>query len=167
MAQFLSTFGNSLPVHGHHALRKVNLQERHILFDLGTAVMVSRLIEGDFIRYAQSFSDDYKTEGNTIAVHRNNIYGTFPQFQQFAGQNGLGVILRNGKNRLADHITQLHLITANDLEIGIRTAPIDADIAEMGEIAIEARISPSVFPGTTTSVSPLLCKRGFLRKEIR
>lgn len=38
------------------------LTERHILFDLGTAVMVSRLIEGDFIRYAQSFSDDYKTE---------------------------------------------------------------------------------------------------------
>ena len=32
------------------------------------------------------------------------------------------------------------ILTANDLEIGIRTAPIDADIAEMGEIAIEARI---------------------------
>lgn len=36
--------------------------ERHILFDLGTAVMVSRLIEGDFIRYGQSFSEDYKTK---------------------------------------------------------------------------------------------------------
>lgn len=38
------------------------LTERHILFDLGTAVMVSRLIEGDFIRYGQSFSEDYKTK---------------------------------------------------------------------------------------------------------
>lgn len=38
------------------------LTDRHILFDIGTAVMVSRLIEGSFIRYAQSFSEDYKTE---------------------------------------------------------------------------------------------------------
>ena len=36
--------------------------DKHILFDLGTAVMVSRLIEGEFIRYAQSFSEDYKTK---------------------------------------------------------------------------------------------------------
>lgn len=36
--------------------------DKHILFDLGTAVMVSRLIAGDFIRYEQSFSEDYKTE---------------------------------------------------------------------------------------------------------
>lgn len=40
----------------------IYLTEKHILFDLGTAVMVSRLIEGDFIRYAQSFSKDYKTK---------------------------------------------------------------------------------------------------------
>lgn len=40
----------------------IYLTEKHILFDLGTAVMVSRLIEGDFIRYAQSFSQDYKTK---------------------------------------------------------------------------------------------------------
>ena len=40
----------------------IYLTEKHILFDLGNAVMVSRLIEGDFIRYAQSFSEDYKTK---------------------------------------------------------------------------------------------------------
>ncbi|MGN1230761.1 MAG: DNA polymerase III subunit beta, partial [Anaerotignum sp.] len=40
----------------------IYLTEKHILFDLGTATMVSRLIEGDFIRYAQSFSEDYKTK---------------------------------------------------------------------------------------------------------
>ncbi|MBR5269506.1 MAG: DNA polymerase III subunit beta [Anaerotignum sp.] len=38
------------------------LTDKHILFDLGNAVMVSRLIEGDFIRYAQSFSEDFKTK---------------------------------------------------------------------------------------------------------
>ncbi len=46
------------------------LTEKHILFDLGTAVMVSRLIEGDFIRYAQSFSDDYKTK---VVIERSEL----------------------------------------------------------------------------------------------
>ncbi len=36
--------------------------EKHILFDLGSAVLVSRLVEGEYIRYAQSFSADYKTK---------------------------------------------------------------------------------------------------------
>ena len=31
-------------------------------------------------------------------------------------------------------------MTGNDLEIGIRTAPIEAEIQEAGEVAIEARI---------------------------
>lgn len=46
------------------------LTERHILFDIGTAVMVSRLIEGDFIRYGQSFSDDYKTK---VVIDRTGL----------------------------------------------------------------------------------------------
>ena len=46
------------------------LTEKHILFDLGNAVMVSRLIEGDFIRYAQSFSEDYKTK---MIIHKNEL----------------------------------------------------------------------------------------------
>lgn len=32
------------------------------------------------------------------------------------------------------------IMTGNDLEIGIRTAPIEAEIQEAGEVAIEARI---------------------------
>ncbi|WP_330695304.1 DNA polymerase III subunit beta [Anaerotignum sp.] len=43
-------------------LVSVYVTDKHILFDLGTAIMVSRLIDGDFIRYEQSFSEDYKTE---------------------------------------------------------------------------------------------------------
>lgn len=44
--------------------------DKHILFDLGTAIMVSRLIEGDFIRYEQSFSEDFKTE---VLVDKNQM----------------------------------------------------------------------------------------------
>lgn len=38
------------------------ITDKHILFDLGESTVVSRLIEGEYIKYEQSFSDDYKTK---------------------------------------------------------------------------------------------------------
>ena len=40
----------------------VYFTEKHILFDLKSGIVVSRLIEGDYIKYQQSFTDDYKTK---------------------------------------------------------------------------------------------------------
>ncbi len=48
----------------------IYLTDKHILFDLGTAVMVSRLIEGDFIRYAQSFFEEYRTQ---VIIDRSEL----------------------------------------------------------------------------------------------
>lgn len=36
--------------------------DKHVLFDLGSSTVVSRLLEGDFLRYEQSFSSDYETK---------------------------------------------------------------------------------------------------------
>lgn len=38
------------------------------------------------------------------------------------------------------------IMTGNDLEIGIRTAPIEAEIQKAGEVAIEARIFNEIGP---------------------
>lgn len=38
--------------------------DKHVLFDLGTAVVVSRLLEGEFISYENNFTEDYKTKIN-------------------------------------------------------------------------------------------------------
>lgn len=35
--------------------------DNHILFDLGESIVVSRLLEGEFLKYEQTFSSDYKT----------------------------------------------------------------------------------------------------------
>lgn len=43
-------------------LVSIFVTEKNILFDLGNAILVSRLIAGDFINYNQSFSEDCKTE---------------------------------------------------------------------------------------------------------
>lgn len=48
----------------------ITLTEKHILFDLGNAIVVSRLIEGDFIRYAQSFFEEYKTK---VVIDKNEL----------------------------------------------------------------------------------------------
>lgn len=42
----------------------------HILFDLGMALVTSRLIAGEFIRYNQSFSGDYTTE---VTINKNAL----------------------------------------------------------------------------------------------
>jgi len=40
----------------------VYFTDKHILFDLQSGIVVSRLIEGDYIKYQQSFTDDCKTK---------------------------------------------------------------------------------------------------------
>lgn len=42
--------------------------DKHVLFDLGMATVVSRLLEGEFIRYENNFTTDFKTR-ITIGVH--------------------------------------------------------------------------------------------------
>lgn len=48
----------------------IYITEKHILFDLGIAIVVSRLIEGEFIKYAQNFTNDFKTR---INVEKNML----------------------------------------------------------------------------------------------
>ena len=39
----------------------IYITDKHILFDLNGNIIVSRLIEGEYIKYEQTFTDDYKT----------------------------------------------------------------------------------------------------------
>jgi DNA polymerase-3 subunit beta len=40
----------------------IYFEDKHILFDLGDSKVVSRLLEGEFIKYEQVFSPDYETK---------------------------------------------------------------------------------------------------------
>lgn len=48
----------------------IYVTEKHILFDLGQSIVVSRLIEGEYIKYKQSFTEDFKTR---IFVNRSEL----------------------------------------------------------------------------------------------
>ncbi|MGL4362787.1 MAG: DNA polymerase III subunit beta [Cellulosilyticaceae bacterium] len=48
----------------------IYFEEKHILFDLGSSKVVSRLLEGEFLKYEQVFSSDYETK---VKVDRKNF----------------------------------------------------------------------------------------------
>lgn len=49
---------------------QIYFSDNHVLFDLGESKIVSRLLEGEFLRYEQIFSPDYETK---ILINRKNL----------------------------------------------------------------------------------------------
>lgn len=48
----------------------VYFTDKHILFDIGGNKVVSRIFEGEFIKYKQSFTEDYKTK---VVIGRSDL----------------------------------------------------------------------------------------------
>ena len=44
--------------------------DKHVLFDLGMATMVSRLLEGEYVSYENNFTEDFKTK---IIIDTNEL----------------------------------------------------------------------------------------------
>ncbi|MDR1538098.1 MAG: DNA polymerase III subunit beta [Clostridiales bacterium] len=59
-AKSLSELGRILPSDGEDALR-FHFTDKHILFELLNYTLISRLLEGDFIRYSQIFNEDFNS----------------------------------------------------------------------------------------------------------
>ena len=49
------------------------LTDKHVLFDIDGNIIISRLLEGEYIRYEQSFTEDYKTK---FCVNTNDFLQT-------------------------------------------------------------------------------------------
>lgn len=48
----------------------IYVTDKHILFDLGGNMIVSRLIEGEYIKYSQTFTDEFKTR---IVINKSDM----------------------------------------------------------------------------------------------
>lgn len=48
----------------------IYVTDKHILFDLGGNMIVSRLIEGEYIKYSQTFTEEFKTR---IVINRSDM----------------------------------------------------------------------------------------------
>ncbi|MCT4612970.1 MAG: DNA polymerase III subunit beta [Clostridia bacterium] len=49
---------------------KIYYTDNHILFDLGSTIVVSRLLEGEYFNYSQSFTKDYETK---VSINKSKL----------------------------------------------------------------------------------------------
>ena len=106
--------------------QKVNIyfSDKHVLFDLGDSKVVSRLLEGDFLRYEQVFSSDYETK---ILVDRKNFLMSIER---------AALISREGKkNPIRVEIDGDKMIITSNAELGTSREELDV-ILEGKEIVI-------------------------------
>jgi DNA polymerase-3 subunit beta len=81
--------------------------DKHILFDLGDSIVVSRLLEGEFLKYEQSFSKDYETK---IHVDRKSLLMSIER---------AALISREGKkNPIKIEIGNDQMVITSNTELG-------------------------------------------------
>lgn len=98
--------------------------DKHVLFDLGSSRVVSRLLEGDFLRYEQVFSPDYETK---ILVDRRNFLMSIER---------AALISREGKkNPIRVEIDGDKMIITSNAELGTSREELDV-LLEGKEIVI-------------------------------
>ncbi|MHC1749238.1 MAG: DNA polymerase III subunit beta [Cellulosilyticaceae bacterium] len=100
-------------------------EDKHVLFDLGESKVVSRLLEGEFLKYEQVFSSDYETK---IAVDRKNFLMSIER---------AALISREGKkNPIKIQLDGDTMIITSNAELG--TAREEVDIILEGKELIIA-----------------------------
>lgn len=81
--------------------------DRHILFDLGNSIVVSRLIDGEFLKYEQSFSSDFESK---VTVDRRAL---------LMGVERAALISReNKKNPIKIELNDHRMIITSNTELG-------------------------------------------------
>lgn len=91
--------------------------DKHVLFDLGGSIVVSRLLEGEFLKYEQSFSNDYETKA---LVNRKAFLMSIER---------AALISREGKkNPIKIELTQESMIITSNTELGTAREEIQVSL---------------------------------------
>lgn len=131
--------------------------DKHILFYINENIVVSRLIEGEYIKYAQSFTEDFKTK-----IYINRLL-----FMQALERASL--ICRDSKKvPVKIEITQSELIITSNTDINTAYEEVSADIeGDILKIAFNPRYlidalkvieEERICIQFTTSLSPCIIK---------
>ncbi len=99
-------------------------EDKHILFDLGSSKVVSRLLEGEFLKYEQVFSSDYETR---IQVDRKDFLMSIER---------AALISREGKkNPIKFEIDGDNMIITSKAELGTAREEVAIEL-EGSELSI-------------------------------
>lgn len=102
----------------------IYFEDKHVLFDLGDSKVVSRLLEGKFLKYEQVFSSDYETK---VIVDRKNFLMSIER---------AALISREGKkNPIRVELDGDKMIITSNAELGTAREEVDV-ILEGKEITI-------------------------------
>lgn len=95
----------------------IYFEEKHVLFDLGNSKVVSRLLEGEFLKYEQVFSSDYETK---ILVDKRNFLMSIER---------AALISREGKkNPIKIEIDGDKMIITSNTELGTAREELDVEL---------------------------------------
>lgn len=111
---------------------KINVSENHILFNMGSARLMSRLIEGKYPEYKQLFPDIYKVE---LAIKRDEFIGAVRRVALLA-QNNSPIRLALGKDKI-DISAETQEVGKAEEKIGIKYEGDNIDIAFNGQYLLD------------------------------
>ena len=95
----------------------IYFEDKHVLFDLGDSKVVSRLLEGEFLKYEQVFSSDYETK---ILVDKKNLLMSIER---------AALISREGKkNPIKIEIDGDKMIITSNTELGTAREELDVEL---------------------------------------
>ncbi|HIY03405.1 MAG TPA: DNA polymerase III subunit beta [Candidatus Anaerotignum merdipullorum] len=103
--------------------------EKHVLFDLGIATMVSRLLEGDYVSYENNFTEDYKTK---LIIHTAELIQALERASLVSRDN------RKTPVRLELRPNVLVITARSDMGTAYEEVPNETDGDEM-QIAFNPR----------------------------
>ncbi|WP_069999902.1 DNA polymerase III subunit beta [Cellulosilyticum sp. I15G10I2] len=102
----------------------IYFEDKHVLFDLGESKVVSRLLEGEFLKYEQVFSSDYETK---ILVDKKHFLMSIER---------AALISREGKkNPIKIEIDGDKMIITSNTELGTAREELDV-VLEGKELVI-------------------------------
>ncbi len=95
----------------------IYFENKHVLFDLGDSKVVSRLLEGEFLKYEQVFSSDYETK---ILVDKKHFLMSIER---------AALISREGKkNPIKIEIDGDKMIITSNTELGTAREELDVEL---------------------------------------
>ncbi|OOB77129.1 MAG: DNA polymerase III subunit beta [Epulopiscium sp. Nuni2H_MBin001] len=96
---------------------KIYFGENHVLFDLDTSKVISRLLEGEFLKYNQVFSNDFDTQ---ILINRIDFLMSIER---------AALISREGKKTpVCLDITDENIIITSNTEIGTSREELEIEL---------------------------------------
>lgn len=91
--------------------------DKHALFDIGGSIVVSRLLEGEYIKYSQSFTEDYKTK---IQIQTSLLVQALERASLVAREAKKTPVLL--------HIKEKELILTSNAEMGMAYESVAAEM---------------------------------------